>query len=224
MAVERKNGCWTLHAETVGSEFPNPERAECPGAEALKALARRRLSKLKTDEIIDHIASCAPCFAEYNRYRHEHWQRTIVGLISGCAVIVIAGGLLLHFSGVRFPRQPATQTAQARPRVVILDLRDSSVDRSGDAQNVAPPKTLLRDSLDLTIELPIGTEDGEYLLELRSSGGGVATTATGAAAWNGTAEVLRTHLDLRRVAAGEYTLVIQKREDRSGRTYRVIVA
>jgi hypothetical protein len=106
---------------------------------------------------------------------------------------------------------------------VILDLRDSSVDRSGDAQNVAPSKTLTRDNLDLTIELPIGTEDGEYLLELRPSGDGAATRATGAAAWNGTAEVIRTHLDLRGVAAGEYTLVVQKRGDPSGRTYRVIV-
>jgi len=212
-----------LARRTVGSEFPNPERAECPGTQALKALARRRLSKLKTDEIIDHIASCAPCFVEYNRYRREHWQRTIVGLISGCAVLAIAIGLLLHFSGVRFPRQPATQTAQARARAVILDLRDSSVERSGDARNVAPPKTLTREDLDLTIELPIGTEDGEYLLELRPSGDGAATRATGAATWNGTAEVLRTHLDLRGVAAGGYSLIIQKQGDTSGRTYRVIV-
>ena len=212
-----------LARQTLGSEFPNPERAECPGSEALKALARRRLSKAKTDEIVDHIASCAPCFFEYSRYRREHWQRTIVGLISGCAVLVITVALLLHFSAVRFPRQRATQTAQATPRPVILDLRDSSIARSGDAQNMAVPKTLARDSLDLTIELPIGTEDGDYLLELRPSGDGVSVKGAGVAAWNGTSEVLRTRLDLRAVAVGEYTLIVQKRGDSSGRAYRVIV-
>ena len=211
-----------LARQTLGSEFPNPERAECPGSEALKALARRRISKLKTDEIVDHIASCAPCFIEYSRYRREHWQRTIVGLISTCAVLAIAIGLLLHFFMAR-SSQSGTQTAQGPLRPLIVDFRDFSVDRSGDAQNVAPTKTLTRDNLDLTIELPIGTEDGDYLLELRPSGDGVAVKGTGIAAWNGISEVLRTHLDLRAVAAGEYMLVVQKRGDTSGRAYRVIV-
>lgn len=215
----------SLAGRAVGSDFPNPERAECPGPDALKALARRRLSKLKTDDLVDHVASCAPCFIEYTRYRKEHWQRTIVGLISTCVLFAIAAALILRFSGVApwFVHRPVTQTAQIEPSKAVLDLRDSSPARSGDAPNTAAPKSLSKNDLDLTIQLPIGTDDGEYLVEMRPAGGRMVVTARGVANWNGTSEELRTHLDLRAIPADEYGLTIQKEGDASRRTYPVIV-
>ena len=44
--------------------------------------------------------------------------------------------------------------------------------------------------LDLAVLLPLGTEDGEYSIEVRNAWGEVVVQAVGRARWNGTAEML----------------------------------
>jgi len=74
----------------------------------------------------------------------------------------------------------------------------------------APAETphLTRGRLDLSIKLPIGTEDGVYTVQFRSNGDGPAAEATGSATWNGTSEVLKITTDLRTVPPGSYTIAI----------------
>ncbi len=211
---------------TVGSDFPNPDRIGCPGSDALKALVRRRVSVLNTDEIVDHIATCAPCFIEYTQYRNQQWQRTIVGLISGCIALAIIGGLILwpYISKRDIARQPSSNGGQDSTLSLNLDLRDAAVERSAGTSASRSKHILKSARLDLTIQLPIGTEDGVYDLELQSLNGPAVARASGTAAWNGTAEILRVPFDLRGVAPGDYALKIQKESSgASPRAYFVTV-
>ena len=60
-----------IASEAVKSDFPNPERLGCPGSAALEAIARHDVSFSEAEDVVDHIATCAPCFAEYTGYRRR---------------------------------------------------------------------------------------------------------------------------------------------------------
>jgi hypothetical protein len=81
---------------------------------------------------------------------------------------------------------------------------------------------LLRARLDLTIELPIGTEDGIFTVQFRTSTNESVAEATGTATWDETAEALKIRADLRGVPAGRYTVAIQSRNS-SVRLYPVVL-
>ena len=59
-------------AEAARSEFDILERAGCPSPETLSLLARRNSSLPESPDLIDHIATCSPCFVEYSRHRTAH--------------------------------------------------------------------------------------------------------------------------------------------------------
>ena len=212
-----------IASESLSFDFANPERLECPGSAALKALARRRLSNLKTDELVDHVATCAPCFAEYSRYRDERRRQSIVELISVFVLVAICVGLFVRFARFAIPFIRPNIATEARTRVVTLDLRDSSPARSAADQTPPAPKRLTRGDLELSIHLPIGTDDGTYSIELKSLDGASVVSATGVAHWDGVSEVLLVRFDLRKVRSGEYNLLIRKHQDPSQRVYRLIV-
>ena len=74
--------------EALPSDFPNPERLNCPEASTLQAIAGRRLSLPEVDDVVDHIATCSPCFTAYSAYRKEHRSRSYRRR-SAAAVIVL---------------------------------------------------------------------------------------------------------------------------------------
>src|SRR5216684_3880832 len=77
-------------ANAVKLDFPNPERLGCPGPDALMAIAQRRLSSPETEDIIDHIATCSPCFLEYSQHRKRYRIRVITKM-----ALASAAGLIL---------------------------------------------------------------------------------------------------------------------------------
>jgi hypothetical protein len=81
---------------------------------------------------------------------------------------------------------------------------------------------LTRARLDLTIKLPIGTEDGSFTVQFRTKIDQPVAEATGTATWDGTAEALKIKADLRGVPAGRYTVAIQSRNS-SVRRYPVVL-
>jgi hypothetical protein len=213
-------------AEAIKADFPNPERFGCPAPTALKSIARRQLSGSDVEDVIDHIATCAPCFDEYNCHRRRHLL-----LRRGRLVLVCATGVLAiswaWFSGRihRVAEKPAI-VQQALPPVLTatLDFSNRTVQRSAEAQRKPEPETphLKRAFLKLAIRLPIGTEDGAYSVQLWTGDDQPVALATGNAVWDGSAEILNTTIDLRRLAPGEYTLAI--RNDRwSWSKYRVFL-
>ena len=213
-------------AVAIKVEFPNPDRCGCPDAEIVRSLALRRIPLSQTGDLVDHIATCAPCFDAYTRFRRRRRNvRVIAPMVVG--VICLIALALLSFPHRVPPAQSRQQLLANLPpvpvRPVTIDYRQTSPTRSPELQlRVGETPRLSRGVLDLTILLPVGTEDGEYSIELRTSGTQAVVHASGSAKWDGHAVTLATRVDIRQVAAGVYTLALSK-DGASWRTYRVIV-
>src|SRR5262245_36159149 len=88
--------------EYVESAFPNPDRIGCPARKQLEVLARRK--RVATDDEIEHIGTCSPCFVEYHSIR-KSWKRQRAMLIwSGVAAAVV----MAVFSSFFLLRSPGT--------------------------------------------------------------------------------------------------------------------
>ncbi len=196
-----KNGWW---------DCPNPERIGYPNSAAVDAVVGRHLSYPDFDNVVDHIATCAPCFEEYNRQRRRYRLRRTGAVVLGRAGLLILGLYWKH--GPAKPPAPQETVAKEAPAPVLtatLDYTNWTAQRSERARpGPADTPHLTRARLDLSIKLPIGTEDGVYTVQFRSNGDGPAAEATGSATWNGTSEVLKITTDLRGVPSGAYTIAI----------------
>lgn len=212
--------------DSLPLDFPNPERIGCPDAGTLDAVAGRHLSIPNLDDVIDHIATCSPCFAIYTLYRKRYCSRKNRNRsITGAAVLVaLMGTWLLVHPFLSRHRGDTTQIARVAPRTAVLDFRNRTSERSDQAQSPGPIEVphLHRSVLNLQIRLPLGTEDGQYSVQFRNSSGGLATQTTGTARWDGAAETLFARIDLRRTDPGAYTVAIRK-DGSSWRQYSVFV-
>jgi hypothetical protein len=200
-------------ADAVMSDFPNPERLGCPKPKALIAIAQGRLSSPESHDIIDHIATCSPCFLEYRQHRRRHRMRVIakMALASAAGLMLIA--VLWHFGPEYMGRRqpPITKEIVSTPLSATLDFRNRTIQRSESAEpyNQDVPH-LTRVLVNLAIKLPVGVEDGLYQVELRTRSNKTVLSSAGTASWHEGAETLTTTLDCRRVTPGEYTFAIRK--------------
>jgi hypothetical protein len=218
-------------AAVARTEFDSPQRVGCPDSDTLKALACRRPSRPESADLIDHIGTCSPCFIEYSRYRRAHKYRvgTIYGLISLATLIVIS------LAVVYTPRRPAGQSSSsselARSRdngnlatPLILDLRMTGTLRSDSPAGQANRPTLRfpRTRLSLSIQLPVGSEDGFYDVALISSSGQSVSETRGEAKLQNFVEVLPVELNLSDVAPGTYELRL-RRAQTEWNSYSVLI-
>jgi hypothetical protein len=212
--------------DALASDFPNPERIGCPEAKILDAVAGRRLTFSEVNDVVDHIATCSPCFDVYTGYRKKYcsrynWKRSIavVALFASVAASWYLGRQILPQAG----RRPS-QVAEVAPLTVVLDFHDRTAERSGQVQPSGPIAIphLRRSLLNLQIRLPIGLEDGQYSIEFRGGDGQTAVQTTGTATWDGSAETLIARIDLRSVHPGQYTVAV-RRGASSWRQYSIFV-
>jgi hypothetical protein len=213
-----------MAGDAVREDYPNPERIGCPGSDAVEAVVARRLAFPDFDDVVDHIATCAPCLEEYNRRRLRRKLRNVGVVVVGCAGLLVLG-LFWKYGPANQPR-PREAVAKQAPAAVLtatLDYRNWTAERSGQSQpRLAETPHLARTQLDLTIDLPIGTEDAVYTVQFRSDSDKTVAEAVGNATWDGTAEVLKIKTDLRNVLAGAYTVAIRS-ADSSWHLYPVIL-
>lgn len=201
-----------LAIQTTRRDFPNPERHECPERDMLEGIARRAHPQPGTDDAIDHIAMCAACFEDYivMRRRHHHRRISRIVLASAAALmLVFAIGWRIRPTLVP-PRRSLTVHPFDATLTATLDFRLWTKERSAIPH---PPESfevphIRRGLFVLTIELPIGIEDGIYALEVRNQLNQTVIKSTGTARWNGSTEILITSVDLRRLVPGDYLLVI----------------
>ena len=202
----------------------NPERIGCPDPSAVEAAVRRRLNFPGLVDVVDHIATCAPCFEQYNRQRQRLRIRNAGTAMLGCVVLLVLGFLWLHgpAKGPNY-KEPIAKQVSAPVLIATLDYRSWTADRSDQPRpRPTEPPHLTRARLDLTIMLPIGTEDGGFTVQFRTSTNESVAEATGTATWDGTAEALKIRTDLRDVPAGRYTVAIQSRNS-SMRLYPLVL-
>jgi len=212
----RRNEADLLRVATkaVPSDFPNPERLSCPEASTLQAIAGGRLSLPDVDDIVDHIATCSPCFSAYNGYRKERRSRSYRRRFSAVVVVLAVAAASWYFGReVLSPkRQAPPQIAEVSPVTAALDFHDSTAERSDQTPSPKPQETphLRRALLNLQIQLPLGTEDGSYAVQFRNGAGEVVVESAGAVKWDGTTETLSTRIDLRTLVPGQYTIAVRK--------------
>jgi hypothetical protein len=200
-----------LASEYVRSGFPNPERLGCPGSEALKSIAGRHLKFPEAEDIVDHIATCSPCFVEYKAIRRRSRRRLVGGTALCCVLGLLLSGLIWRFAT---PARPRNETVAQRPPTAlkaVLDFRNRTAERSDRKQppNEAFAPHLRRAQLDLSIELPVGVEDGLYSVQFRNQAGQSVVNTAGTAAWDGASETLAVAVDLRNLPPGDYVLAIR---------------
>jgi hypothetical protein len=213
--------------QVARSGFDNPQRIGCPGTHALHLLARRSSSAAESPDLIDHIATCSPCFIEYSRSRTAYKRRSALWSSLASAAL-----LLLCFLFVRARILPAGHGSVSKQEVAreseplqrVLDLRFSGIPR-GDApaSETRQVPRLPRRKLSLSIYLPTGSESGIYEIALVNASGRAVFASSAEAKLENYIEVLPTVVDLSRTAAGQYELRIRRSHAAQWNSYSVVV-
>jgi len=175
----------------LSKAFPNPERIGCPSEDALKLAA---VEPQKADAALsEHLTCCSPCFNRYMELlaglRQEQlgrerslWKEILawpggsplrVGAIA-VAVLVLSVGTYFVVVQREGPKPPIGPQPGPGPGPIAyspftLDLRELSPTRSptvkGDQRRAinVPQKPL-----EISVLLPIGSEEGAYKLSLKA--------------------------------------------------------
>jgi hypothetical protein len=199
--------------EYARSAFPNPDRVGCPGRNRLEALARNHYRPTDEVEEVQHVATCSPCFAEYETIRRA-WkrQRTVAAgaLVAAClAIIGVAGFFFLgRYSALqRIPKQ-------------LVDLRPFESFR-GVAPGSPGPVILRRENLMLVILLPIGSGEGQYVLRVLDASGATRIETTGNAMIKNYVTTVEAPFDLRSLQPGRFTLTVRRTAALASTSYPV---
>ena len=191
----------------VRTQFPNPRRNECPGPQALRAIATKRISM--RDPALAHVGKCSPCFSELMDMRRAIHRRNVLWKAgSAVAAVLVLVALVSYFD---FPKSGSGIAGPARPprhETALLDLRNSSTARSVQPSGPltkGPTIELSSAILSLTIQLPIGSEPGAYEVAIRKPNEPVSlVVGKGMADLDGGITKLTVDLDTSAIPTGGY--------------------
>src|SRR5438105_1176061 len=71
----------------VLTQYPNPDRKNCPGTAVLQNIATKRISM--DDLAHEHVVNCSPCFTELTNIRQKLHRRTVLLWAMGTTGTVI---------------------------------------------------------------------------------------------------------------------------------------
>jgi hypothetical protein len=187
------------------NEFPNPERAGCPGRDVLKRIASHEMPLTEAEKWLDHLGSCSPCYRDFSQFQKTYQLRrkcTLLAIAASILVCASIGGWGL----VRWhSRNEAVQTA-------VLDLRDWSVARGAEPNPNLPPVELNRRASSLTILLPVGSAAGAYEIRVVTRSGNPVLEANGTAELENGITRLQVVAHLESLSPGSYLLQIRRAE------------
>jgi len=210
--------------EAILRDYPNPERRGCPGSEVLKRIASHDLPQSK-DPAWEHVTHCSPCYGEFLAFREEQKAtkaqarlRRRFALATAAALLLVGvGWIFLHRSPKLNGPQDAEKTApqilaRAAPRPAYLDFESVRTNRgAADTPNSRRQYDLPLEDLDLKIRLPIGSEDGEYQLEiLPEPGERPVASGKGTASLEDHSVFLRTQINLQGLKTGKYYIAFRR--------------
>jgi hypothetical protein len=193
-----------LLARGLSREFPNPQRVGCPGPAVLRSIALHKLPLPEADPWLDHLSSCSPCFQEFSEIRKQkagQRKRTQMWLAAAAMVLLALGGWSWVLS------RPSGQTAA----VMVLDLRGRAAVRGdGTPETSQPPLQVPRSAKTLNLELPIGSNEGEYDVALLNASGAERFRTSATAKLEDHIVVLRADVDFTGVPPGSYFLGVRQ--------------
>ena len=184
-------------------EFPNPDRAGCPGSDVLKRIASHAMPLAEAEKWLDHLTSCSPCYRDFSELQTGYRQRrmqTALAIAASILIVVGVAGWALFF---KKNGPPVVQTA-------VLDLRNHSVPRGGELNPGEQPLELSRAVKRLNVYLPLGSAEGPYELRIAITTGSAIFTANGVASLKDGVTSIETTVDLSSASSGPYVLQIRK--------------
>jgi len=235
---EKKDNELLDFARTYLSEsFPNPERQGCPPDDALRSLALNpSLSETSVTEHLASCSPCFVRYSELlaelklrktaeeksSWKRLSAWPKThpvLTGTLVACAAIIaIVAGIL--FSRLRQPNSPPVEVHNApahEPTVkqvavyspFSIDLSKVSPIRGSQNPSTESLRVLVPNSpLDLTLILPLGSEERAYRVTLKDATKMVWSKTVQAHLKNGQV-LVQFEVDLTQLAAGHYELNVE---------------
>jgi hypothetical protein len=212
--------------------FPNPDRIGCPQADTIKRLASggSDLPVSEREEWLAHMSCCSPCAQEY--YGHvtaaKRSQKKVI--LALCAAMAIIGIGIALWQGLHSNQtQKSVVSHQGSPQAPVgsgtgnpipppelkwefaqLDLRPQSVTR-GNTPKVVKIPSLPRGRLELSIILPLASEEGSYevrLIQENSVPGGIIK---GHAILKNHNTVLKVRIDTSSFQAGDCLMDIRQK-------------
>lgn len=218
----------------LSNAFPNPERIGCPSEYELRLMA---VQPRQADPTVgEHLTFCSACFNRYMDFLAElrqkqqaqkrlpwkdllAWPKTspmwigsavmVIGLVSMIAYFVAIQG-----EGPRLPIPPPPPPPMTEPEVVAaspfsMDLSQLSPTRGPESRKAASPRRIHvpRSLLDLTLILPLGSEQQSYRMTL-TSGEEVLWSQSAHAQLQDGQMLIRTEADLRQIPLGSYNLEV----------------
>jgi hypothetical protein len=184
-------------------EFPNPDRAGCPGSDVLKRIAFHEMALAEAEKWLDHLTSCSPCYRDFSElqagYRHRRMQ-TALAIAASILIVVGVAGWALFFQ----------QKEPAGVQSAVLDLRNRSVPRGGELNPGEQPLELSRAVKHLNVYLPLGSAEGPYELRIATTTGSAIFTTNGVASLKDGVTSIEAALDLYSAPSGRYVLQIRR--------------
>jgi hypothetical protein len=211
----------------LSDAFPNPERTGCPSDDALRLMAIRPIDS--NASLSEHLMCCSPCFNAYvghlaesrAKTRKTAWIKRSAVAFGIAAVLAIAAYLFLanHRSApIIAPRNHAPIVAPEKPGQtptsaiyipVLIDLSSSSPTRgSKQSPARAVPQIIPSGSpVALSLRLPLGSEEGRYLITLTSGQRAVWSESSEARRENGDT-LLHVNANFKDLSTGSYRLQV----------------
>ena len=184
-------------------EFPNPDRAGCPGSDVLRRIASHAMPLAETEKWLDHLTSCSPCYRDFSELQAGYRQRRMQTVLAIAASILIVVGVASWALFFKQKGSPVVQTA-------VLDLRNRSVPRGGEANPGEQPLEVSREVKRLNVYLPLGSAEGPYELRIALTGGSAIFSANGVASLKDGVTSMEAAVDLSSAPPGRYVLQIRR--------------
>lgn len=198
------------------NDFPNPERKGCPESKVIKQIAAGRVGATEENVWIDHFTSCSPCSREFSEFRRQLQRRRRIKVVGASAVIAVAVFACIWLAVGRRAKinssAIATNSGAGTLRTEVLDLRNWSSVRSDEGGSKAgrTPLELRRANALLVIYLPLGSQPGQYEVQIVTGKNQRLLNASGVALIENGNTLLRVRIDLSKLIPGQYSLGIRQ--------------
>jgi hypothetical protein len=183
-------------------EFPNPDRAGCPGPEVLRKIASHEMPLPEAEKWLDHLTSCSPCYNDFSQFQAAYQRRRTRTLLAIAASILVVAGI----GGWVLLRR---HNQALEHQIAVLDLRNRSVPRDAEP-NPAEPLEVSRAATQLLIYLPLGSSEGPYDVRIISPSGHPLLTTSANAELNGGVTSVRVMANVSFARPGRYSLQLRK--------------
>ncbi len=203
--------------EVLSRANPNPARVGCPPRQTLTALARR--AQPIDDPAYEHLVQCSPCYREFRQLQQEVTQasagvaaaKSRARVLGAAAVILIVLGGAWWLTRGDTGKRPGqiVPVAANTPVQARLDLRQFAVVRSDQSPPATGAVELPATVVDVTLLLPVGSEPGDYDVQVLDGEQRSKGDATGTAVIIDFITTLSVRLNLVGVATGPYQLAVR---------------